>query len=261
MLIAITRQVGPTLADCEISFQDRQPIDVPLAMRQHAAYRDALSELGVHVVDLPALPDYPDCVFVEDPVLILDEVAIVTRMGAESRRGESPSLAAAVERYRDLLHFEAPATLEGGDVMRIGKTLYVGLSQRTNIAGIQQLAQLTAPFGYWVTPVELRGCLHLKSAVCHLGGNTVLANRAWLDLDGFCGLTFIDVPASEPNAGNVLRIGDTILMPSSYPETRALLEANGFNVRTVDISELIKAEAGVTCLSLLFEARQYPEET
>jgi len=252
MLTAITRKVSTRLAECEVSFQDRQPIDVALAMQQHAAYQAALAELGANIVELPALPEHPDCVFVEDPALVLDEVAIVTRMGAESRRGESDTLAEAVGRYRELLRIEAPGTLEGGDVMRVGKTLYVGRSQRTNVAGIQQLAQLTAPFGYWVTPVEVRGCLHLKSACCHLGGDKMLANRAWLDLDGFCGMKFLDVPESD--AANILRIGDTILMPSSYPKTRALLESNGYRVRTVDISELIKADAGVTCLSLLFEA-------
>lgn len=254
MLTAITRKVSPRLAECEVSFQDRQPIDAALAMQQHVGYQAALAELGARVVELPALADQPDCVFVEDPALVLDEIAIVPRMGVESRRGESASLAEAVGQFRELLRIEAPGTLEGGDVMRVGKTLYVGRSQRTNVAGIQQLAQLVAPFGYWVTPVEVRGCLHLKSACSHLGGDTMLANRAWLDLDGFCGVKFLDVPASEPAAANVLRIGDTILMPSSYTETRTLLEVNGLRVRTVDISELIKADAGVTCLSLLFEA-------
>jgi dimethylargininase len=254
MLTAITRAVSPNLADCEVSFVDRQPIDVCQAAQQHAAYELALGELGVRVVSLPTLVDQPDCVFVEDPVVVLDEVAIITRLGAESRRGESASLAEAVSQYRELRHIEAPATLDGGDVMRVDKTLYVGLSKRTNVTGIGQLARLVAPFGYWVTPVELRGCLHLKSACCYLGEKTVLANRAWLDLDAFCGITFLDVPESEPHAANALRIGDTILLPSSYPETRALLEANGFRVRTVDTSELIKAEAGVTCMSLLFEA-------
>ena len=255
MLTAITREVSPKLADCEVSLQARQPIDVALAMRQHAAYHAALAELGANVIALPTLPDQPDCVFVEDPALVLDEVAIITRMGAESRRGESASLSEAVAKYRELHHIEAPATLEGGDVMRIDKTLYVGLSKRTNFAGIQQLARLVEPFGYWVTPVELHGCLHLKSACCCLGDKTVLANRAWLDLDAFCGIQFIDVPAAEPHAANVLRIGDTLLLPSSYPETLALLKSRGFHVRTVDTSELIKAEAGVTCMSLLFDAR------
>ena len=200
MLTAITREVSPKLADCEVSFQDRQAIDVALAMQQHAAYQAALGELGANVITLPTLPEQPDCVFVEDPALVLDEVAIITRMGAESRRGESASLAEAVARYRELRYLETPATLEGGDVMRIDKTLYVGLSKRTNFAGIQQLARLVEPFGYWVTPVELRGCLHLKSACCYVGGNTFLANRAWLDLDAFCGIQFLDVPAAEPHA-------------------------------------------------------------
>lgn len=251
-MLAITRDVSPQLAECEISFQERQVIDVALARRQHAAYEVALEELGARVEALPALDSHPDCVFVEDPVVVLNEVAIVTRMGAESRRGEEAGLVETVARHRELLRIEAPGTLEGGDVMRIGKTLYVGLSQRTNIAGLQQLAQLTAPFGYWVTPVEVSNCLHLKSACCHLGDGVVLANRAWLDLDAFCGVQFVDVV--EPHAANVLRLGATLLMPTSYPRTQALLESRGYAVRTVDTSELIKADAGVTCMSLVFDA-------
>jgi dimethylargininase len=198
-------------------------------------------------------------VFVEDPVIVLDEVAVVLRMGAESRRGESDSLAAEVARYRELRFMEAPATCDGGDVMVVGKTLYVGLSQRTNVAGIQSLAKLVEPFGYWVTPVEVRGCLHLKSACCFLGSNAagepvLLANRAFLDTDGLCGLKILDVAAGEAHAANALGIRDTVLMPKSYPETRKLVEGAGFRVQTVDTSELIKAEAGVTCCSLLFSA-------
>jgi dimethylargininase len=250
MLTAITRAVSPRLAECELSFE-RQAIDVSLAMRQHAGYVAALRDLDVQVVALPAIESHPDCVFVEDPVVVLDEVAVVTRMGAESRRGESESMAQAIAPYRELLRIEAPGTLEGGDVMRIGKTLYVGVSRRTNIAGLQQLAQLVAPFGYWVTPVEVRGCLHLKSACCHLGGDTVLANREWLDLDAFCGVQFVDV--EEPQAANVLRIESAILMPSSYPRTQASLEARGYAVHTVDVAELMKADAGVTCMSVLIQ--------
>ena len=119
VLTAITRRVSASFAECEVTFQERQPIDVALAKQQHAAYEAALAELGARVISLPALPDHPDCVFVEDPILVLDEVAIVTRMGAESRRGESQTLADAVREYREVRTLEAPATLEGGDVMRI----------------------------------------------------------------------------------------------------------------------------------------------
>jgi dimethylargininase len=254
MLTAITRKVSPRLGACEISFQQRQEIDVVVAARQHAAYEALLAELGARVVSLPALPDQPDCVFVEDPVIVLDEIAVITRMGAELRRGESESLAEAISEHRELRRMEGPATLEGGDVMRVGRTLYVGLSSRTNVAGIQQLARLVEPFGYWVTPSEVRGCLHLKSACCYLGDETVLANRQAMDVDALCSLHILDVPASEPHAANALRIGDSVVFPADYPATRALLEESGFRVRVVDISELQKAEGSVTCMSLLFAA-------
>jgi len=252
VLTAITRKVSPRLGACEISFQQRHAIDVALAARQHTAYEALLADLGARVVSLPALPDQPDCVFVEDPAVVLDEIAIITRMGAESRRGESESLAQVLAEHRELRRMEAPATLEGGDVMRVGRTLYVGLSSRTNVAGIQQLARLVEPFGYWVTPSEVRECLHLKSACCYLGDNTVLANRAWMDVEALCGLRILDIPASEPHAANALRIGETVVLPAAHPATRALLEQSGFRVRSVDVSELTKAEGSVTCMSLLF---------
>jgi dimethylargininase len=254
VLTAITRKVSPRLGACEVSFKPRQEIDVALAVRQHAAYEALLAELGARVVSLPALPDQPDCVFVEDPAVVLDEIAVITRMGAESRRGESESLAQAVAAFRELRRMEAPATLEGGDVMRAGRTLYAGLSRRTNVAGIQHLARMVEPFGYWVTPSEVRGCLHLKSACCYLGGNTVLANRQWVDVDALCGLRVLDIPAAEPHAANALRIGDTVVLPAAYPATRALLEQSGFHVRVVDTSELAKAEGSVTCMSLVFDS-------
>ena len=173
-------------------------------------------------------------------------------MGAVSRRAEHASLAQALAPYRALRYIEDPATLEGGDVMRIGKTLYAGYSRRTNVAGIQQLSALVHPLGYFVVPVEVRGCLHLKTACCYIGDDTVLANRAWMDPDALCGLKILDVP--EPRGANALRIGGTVVMPSAFPRTREMLDNSGFRVRTIDNSELLKAEAGVTCTSLIFEA-------
>lgn len=250
MLTAITRQVSPRLAECEVS-GERAPIDAALAARQHAAYQALLAELGASVISLPCLEDYPDCCFVEDPAVALDEVAVIGRMGVASRRGETESLARELARHRKLLYLEEPAMLEGGDVMRAEKTLYVGLSRRTNVEGIRQLARLLEPYGYWITPVEVRGCLHLKTACCYLGGNTILVNRNWVDMDAFGGLKAIGVPEEEPRAANVLRISGTLVMPSAFPRTRQRLEAAGYRVRTSDVSEFLKADAGVTCLSLL----------
>jgi dimethylargininase len=254
MLTAITRAVSPTLGDCQLEHLDRQSIDVDKAIAQHRAYEDCLRELGVRVVSLPAAVDCPDGVFVEDPALVLDEVAIATRMGAEARRAESESLAEAVAQFREVKRLTGPATLEGGDVMRIGKTLYVGWSKRTNRAGIEQLGELLAPFGYRVVTVDVSGCLHLKSACCYLGGDRILANREWIDHTALKGFNIIDVPPAEARAANVLRIGDAVLIPKVFKWTAEVLSAQGYQPRLVDTSELMKAEAGVTCMSLLFDA-------
>jgi dimethylargininase len=253
MLTAVTREVSPAIANCELEFLDRQPIDLALAEEQHRQYQACLTELGLHVEELPAEPELPDSVFVEDPAIVLDEIAVITRMGALSRRGEHETLARALAKYRQLRCIEEPGTLEGGDVMRVGKTLYVGYSRRTNVAGIQQLAGIVHPLGYFVVPVEVRGCLHLKSACCYIGDDTVLANRAWMDPDALCSLRILDVPGDEPGGANALRIGDTVLTPAAYPLTCEMLQRSGFRVRRIDNSELLKAEAGVTCTSLLFE--------
>jgi dimethylargininase len=252
MLRAIIREVSPAIVDCELEFLDREPIDLALAIEQHRQYQACLTDLGVHIEVLPSGPDMPDGVFVEDPAIVLDEIAVMTRPGVASRRNEGESLARALTKYREIRHIVEPATLEGGDVMRIGKTLYVGYSRRTNIAGIQQLATMLHPLGYFVVPVEVRGCLHLKTACTYVGDDTLLANRAWMDADAFCSLKFLDVP--ETRGANALRIGETIVMPAAFPRTRDLLEASGFRVRAIDNSEMLKAEAGVTCSSLLFEA-------
>src|SRR5579864_8663847 len=226
MLRAITREVSPAIANCELEFLDRRPIDVVLAGEQHRQYQACLAELGIHMDTLPAEPDLPDSVFVEDPAIVLDEIAVLTRMGALSRRGEGETLARALAKYRELRAIVEPGTLEGGDVMRVGKTLYVGYSRRTNVAGIQQLATMLHPLGYFVVPIQVQGCLHLKSACCYIGDDTVLANSPWMDPDALCSLKILDVP--EPRGANALRIGDTVLMPAAFPRTCELLERSGF---------------------------------
>jgi dimethylargininase len=251
MRIAIVRAVSPAMNRCELTFLERREIDLARAAEQHCRYRDSLAELGVQVVALPPEPDLPDSVFVEDPAVVVDEIAVMARMGAASRRPETESLGAALARFRPLHRMEAPATLEGGDVIRAGRTLFVGASQRTNAQGIAQLASAVETHGYEVRPVAVRDCLHLKSGCCYLGRGTMLANRAWIDADAFRNYRILDV--AEEWAADVLPVGDVVLMPEGFPKTRGLLEREGFAVRTVDVSELQKAEAGVTCMSILFE--------
>ena len=252
-LTAITRAVSPEINRCELGYLPRQPIDVGLAERQHQQYENALRDLGVKVISLPAEPGLPDCMFVEDPAVVVDELAVMTRMGAASRRKEAESLAAVLARFRPIQWLRAPATLEGGDVLRAGRTLFVGLSGRTNHAGVEQLAEILKPLGYSVRPVPVRGCLHLKSGCCAIGERRILANRAWVDPAAFDGFEIVDVPPEEPGAANVLTIGETALVPAAYPVTARLLQRLGWKVRPLDISELMKAEAGLTCSSILLE--------
>lgn len=259
MLTAITRGVGPKLAKCELSFLKRERIDIARAVEEHRQYEACLESLGVRVIALPDDPAFPDGVFVEDPAIVLDEIAVITRMGAVSRRGEADAIVTALAPFRRTVHLREPATLEGGDVMVAGKTLYVGLSQRTNRNGISQLAHVLGAFDYDVVPVEIHGCLHFKSACCYLGASpqgddSVLANREWFDATPLAGLRVLEVPAEEAWAANVLRVGDVVLVPSRFPRTGEMLTSAGYRVVTVDNTELAKAESGLTCMSLLFEA-------
>jgi dimethylargininase len=254
MLIAITRAVSPAIINCELTFLSRRPIDLAKAREQHRAYELLLEKLGARVISLPPEPDLPDSMFVEDPAIVLDELAIILPLGTPSRRAEAASLAKTLSEFRNLQYIHAPATLEGGDVLRVERTLFVGLSSRTNAEGIRQLVALLARNECQVVSVPVSGCLHLKSAVTYLGRNTLLANRGWIDPSSFATLRcdWIDVAPEEPHAANALAIGDAIIFPASFPRTRARIEAAGFHVTTLDISELQKAESGLTCSSLIF---------
>lgn len=254
MLTAITRAVSPAIVNCELSFIPRQPINLQTAQAQHHAYEQLLEKLGAHVVSLPAAPDLPDSMFVEDPAIVLDELAVIFPLGTESRRPEAVSLAQAISKFRKLEHVTLPGTLEGGDILRIGRKLFVGLTKRSNAEGIRQLAAILAPHHYEVIAAPVTGCLHLKSAVTSLGRDTLLANRAWFDPSAFSGNAWIDVDPTEPHAANALALADTIIFPASFPRTRARLEARGFHVTPLDISELQKAESGLTCSSLIFQS-------
>jgi len=253
MLTAITRAVSPGIVNCELTFVARQSIELAKAEEQHRAYEQLLEKRGARVISLPAEPALPDSMFVEDPAIVLDELAIILPLGTASRRPEATSIAQALGQFRKLACVDLPGHVEGGDVLRVGRRLFAGLSSRTNAEGIRQLASILAPYGYEVVSVAVTGCLHLKSAVTYVGRNTLLANRAWFDAKPFSGFEWIDVAREEPHAANALLIGGTVIFPASFPRTREQLEARGFHVTPLDISELQKAESGLTCSSLLFD--------
>jgi dimethylargininase len=254
VLTAITRAVSPAIVNCELTFVQRQPIDLSKARAQHRAYAQLLEKLGASVISLAAEPDLPDSMFVEDPAIVLDELAVILPLGTASRFGERASLARVLSQFRVLAYVTPPGRIEGGDVLRIGRTLYVGLTTRTNAEGIRQLAAILAPHNYEIVEVPVTGCLHLKSAVTHLGKNCLLANRPWFYTAPFASYDWIDVAPAEPHAANALTFGETVIFPASFPQTRAKIEDAGFHVTTIDISELQKAESGLTCSSLLFES-------
>jgi len=249
---AVVRSVSRTLGRCELTHLERTPVDVELAHVQHELYAATLEKLGCELLRIPAEPELPDAVFVEDAALVLDEVAVITRPGAESRRRETESVARAIAPWRELRRIEAPATLDGGDVLRIGRTVYVGATPRSNAAGIAALREALAPFGYRVEAVPVRGCLHLKSAVTLAAPDTLLYNPRWIDRKRLPALRAIAVDGAEPHGANALAVGGAVVYPASCPRTARKLETLGLDVRRVDMSETEKAEGGVTCCSILF---------
>ena len=253
MRVAITRGVSPAIGRCELTHLNRTPIDIDVAKAQHALYEAALGELGCRVQRLDEEPDLPDSVFVEDVAVVLDEVAIITRPGVSSRRGERPSVERALEPYRLLTHIREPGILDGGDVLVVGRDIYIGISSRSDTDALGQVQAIVADHGYSVNGIDVRGCLHLKSAVTAVSDETLLINPTWVDPADLGGLTCIPVDPSEPGAANVIRIGETILVGAAFPRTGERLSAAGFDVHPVDASELAKAEGALTCCSLLFD--------
>jgi dimethylargininase len=254
MKIAITREISPAIARCELTHLARQPIDLPAARRQHEAYEGRLRESGCSVLRLTADDGMPDSVFVEDVAVVFDEVAVITRPGAGSRHVEIPAIAETLGGYRRLQYIEPPGTLDGGDVLTMGHHVFIGQSRRTNWDAISQMKEILKPHGYAVDGVLVRHCLHLKSAVTALSDGCVLLNPAWAPTDRFREFEMIETDPAEPFGANALRINDLVIYPSMFPKTLARLQDRGIRVVAVDSSELAKAEGGVTCCSVIFEA-------
>ena len=253
VLHALTRPVPDSIQRCELTHIPREPIDLAQARAQHAAYEHALTQMGCVVQVVGAAMDMPDSVFIEDTAVVFDQIAVLGWPGASARQRETDAVAAALARYRRLAAISAPATLDGGDVLRVGRDVYVGVAGRTNAAGVRQLADMIAPYGYRVQTVEARGCLHLKSAATVAADSLLVINPDWIDARQFTGVRCIEVDPSEPFAANVLQVGDAVLCAAAAPKTRARLERRGLNVRVVDVSELAKAEGALTCCSLLIQ--------
>lgn len=251
-MLALTRAVSPRLPRCELTHLDRSPIDVPRATAQHAAYEEALRAVGAEVRRLPAAPEHPDGVFVEDAAVVLPDLAVIARPGAPSRRGEVESVAAALAPFRELARVPAPATLDGGDVLVADRTVYVGASTRTNVVAHEWLERLLRPRGYDVRVVPVAGCLHLKSAVTAPAAGTFLLNPDRVPREAFEG-RIVEVDPGEPHGANTLAVGGRVLCPSGAPRTRERLERLGLATEGVDLSELSRAEAGLTCCTLIVD--------
>jgi len=252
MLNAITRPVSRSIQDCELTHMSRTPICFETAQRQHDEYVAALRSLGVTIHELEPLHDCPDAVFVEDILFVVDELAVLTRPGAASRRSEVQSVVDVINSHRPLECIEAPGTLEGGDVIQADQRIFIGRSTRTNDAGIDQMRAFLEPLGYKVIPVDVPGALHLKTAATWIGKGTILANPAWIDMTPFESFDVIEVHPDEPFSGNAVRIGETLVYSSQSPLTAQRLEAKGFQLVCVDSTELAKAEGSLTCKSIVF---------
>ena len=246
---ALVRRPGPRLAEGIVTHVARRPVDVDVALDQHRGYVAALAGHGWTPSAVPPADDQPDAVFVEDTVVIVDDLAVVTRPGAPVRRGELAGARSAVAALGlRTAHLDAPATLDGGDVLQVGRTVYVGRGGRTNAAGVRALRALVAPLGRTVVPVGLRGVLHLKSAVTALPDGTLLGLPELVDAGG---LPALRVPP-EPEGAHVVPLGDAaVLLAASAPRTAAWLDGLGFDVVAVEVGELEKLEGCVTCLSVL----------
>ncbi|QIR76377.1 dimethylargininase [Sulfurospirillum diekertiae] len=256
MLLAITHLPSPKLQNCELTFLQSEPISIEKANEQHQQYCTMLERCGAKVIVLENNVAYPDSVFVEDPIIVFDEVAVLTSMGVESRRAESAYMEKIFLKYRKIERIALPAKIEGGDVLKVGKKIFVGESARTNMEGIQALEAIIKPFGYAVISVKVTGCLHLKTGVTALDDQTILINANWVDADAFEGFSKVEVPDDEPFGANVLQIGDIVCMNEAFPKTMMLVKSLGYKVDSANISEFVKAEAGLTCMSVPFTCKE-----
>lgn len=249
-LHVLTHAVSPRLPSCALTYRSREAIDVERARRQQESLDAWMESCGARVRRLEVNPDRPDSCFIEDLAVVWDELIVVGRPGISSRRTEPDGLEPSLAGRRPLHRVRAPATLEGGDVLTLGKTVYVGLSARTNSAGAAFLRSVLEPHGYRVISVPVRGALHLKTGCSGLGGESIWLNDEWIDPAPFEGRTVHRVPRQEPGSANVLVLGNRVALHSGFPRAAERLRGFGLDVTGIDLGEFLKAEAGPTCLTL-----------
>ena len=249
--IAITRDVNRAIRSCELTFLPRVSIDPDLAQRQHEQYQAALASLGCEILVIPTEQGLADSVFIEDTALVLDEIAVLLRPGSRSRRPELAGVERILKRYRSIESITAPGTVDGGDLLCVGKVIFAGRSSRSNENGIEQLRNIVSDYGYSVNTVETTKCLHLKSAISAVAPGTLLINPDWVSRSAFDAYDLVDTDAQEAHAANALLVGQSVIYPSSFPRTTDALVGRGIDVIPVELSELQKAEGAVTCCSLL----------
>ena len=249
-MIALTHIPSPNMQSCVRTFVPQAPIDHALAAKQHADYCQTLRDCRTQVLTLDVNVSRPDGAFIEDTAIVLDEVAVLCSLAPESCRDEPVGMEPILREHREIERIELPATVEGGDCLRVGRTLLVGQSCRTNAAGIAVLAGIVGHYGYQVRAIPVRGCLHLKTACTALPDGRLLVNPAWIDSAALADYELVAIPDEEPWAANVAVVRSSVLLNSAHARTADLIRSLGFDVRPIDLSEFSKAEAGVTCLSL-----------
>ena len=250
---AITRGVSRRIDACQLTHRSREEVYYEKACSQLEQYCELLGRWGVDLMPVAASDSHPDCCFVQDTAVVLDEVCVIASMGAETRLGEVAEVEKMIAPLRKIRHILLPATLDGGDVVQFGKRLFVGLSTRTNARGIAALAEIVECFGYTIIPVVVNGGLHLTTGCGIVNDETVLLNPRWLDAFAFSGLRRLYVPEDEPWAANTIRVDDNVCLEEGAPQTVDLVQPYAGNIATLDISEFRKAEGSLSCLSLIFK--------
>lgn len=252
--IALTHVPSKAMDRCALTFMDRTPIDLDMADRQHRGYCELLEQCGAVVRTLDCNRLMPDCVFVEDTAIVFDEIAVVASLAEPSRQREPDCIERELGQYREVARIRPPATIEGGDVLIMDRTVLVGVSNRTNAAGIEALSDIVRHYGYRVVPVPVHGCLHLKTACCALDATRLVVNPAWLNTQPLKGFGLTQVPADEPWGANFVVIGGRVCLPTRYARTADEIRRLGFETYGCELSEFAKAEGGATCLSVIFQA-------